>query len=69
VSEVLVSAQGAQVVNEDGRRYVYAVLQSSNQSKEDVDDLEFLFKVRSLIAVVFTQKSLRLHIWNLFMVP
>jgi hypothetical protein len=66
VSEVLVSAQGAQVVNEDGRRYVYAVLQSSNQSKED---LEFLFKVRSLIAVVFTQKSLRLHIWNLFMVP
>ncbi|KAG0573752.1 hypothetical protein KC19_VG206600 [Ceratodon purpureus] len=35
---------GAQVVKEDGRRYVYAVLQSATQSKEDIDDLEFLFK-------------------------
>lgn len=38
------------MVNEDGRRYVYAVLESSSNSKEDVDDLEFLFKVSSLVA-------------------
>lgn len=31
-------------MKEDGQRYVYAVLQSSTSSKEDVDDLEFLFK-------------------------
>nr|PNR53061.1 hypothetical protein PHYPA_009436 [Physcomitrium patens] len=37
---------GAQIVKEDGQRYVYAVLQSSTSSKEDVDDLEFLFKGR-----------------------
>lgn len=52
----LSNAQGAQVVNEDGRRYVYAVLQSSTNSKEDVDDLEFLFKVSSLVASI-TPKS------------
>lgn len=36
--------QGAQVISEDGCRYMYAVLPSAN-STDDVDDLEFLFSV------------------------
>jgi hypothetical protein len=39
-----VAVQGAQVISEDGRRYMYAVLPSTN-STDDIDDLEFLFSV------------------------
>ena len=45
------------MVKEDGRQYVYAVLQSATQSKEDIDDLEFLFKVCSLVGSTSTQRS------------
>ena len=43
---LLVAVQGAQVISEDGRRYMYAVLPSTN-STDDIDDLEFLFSVSS----------------------